>query len=283
MASGANNQDLKASKLFDVSNYSVIVTGGGTSIGLMITQNLVTNGAKVYITSRRKEALATVVEKYTTGPGEIVALPGDVTKKDEIHLLVNNAGIAQDDNTKYSNNKPDFKSAQSISEHLWKSDPQAWADTFETNVTSQFFVAAGFLPLLTKSLDSTPGFSLIIINITSISRVMKGSGNGQFAYASSKAAFLYLTRMIATTFLHTKIRVNSIAPNIFPSEMTAGESDENQKSDLGGQSSNPGGQPGSDTNMAACALFLAGPAGIFLNGQIVYPDGGNLLASPACT
>lgn len=44
----------------------------------------------------------------------------------------------------------------------------------------------------------------------------KGSSNGQFAYASSKVAFLLLTRMMATTFVEAKIRVNSIAPGVFP-------------------------------------------------------------------
>lgn len=74
MATGAaSNDDLKVSKLFDVSNYSAVVTGGGTGIGLMITQTLVANGAKVYITGRRKESLDTVVEKYSKGPGQIVA------------------------------------------------------------------------------------------------------------------------------------------------------------------------------------------------------------------
>lgn len=68
-----SNEALKANNLFDFFNYSAIVTGGGSGIGLMITQSLVANGAKVYITGRRKEALNTVVEKYSTGPGEIVA------------------------------------------------------------------------------------------------------------------------------------------------------------------------------------------------------------------
>ncbi|XMA10543.1 hypothetical protein WAI453_003334 [Rhynchosporium graminicola] len=277
MASGAaNNSDLKSTKLFDVSNFSAVVTGGGSGIGLMITQTLVANGAKVYITGRREEALNTVVEKYNSGPGKIIALVKEVESKEHngIHLLVNNAGIARDDNTKYSNGKPDFKSAQSISDHLMKSDPSAWASTFETNVTSQFFVAAGFLPLLSKSLSSTPGFSPSIVNITSISGVMKGSSNGQFAYASSKAAFLHLTRMMATTFVEAKVRVNSIAPGVFPSEMTAGESDEHQKSQLDSEASNPAGRYGHDTDMGACILFLAGPGGVFLNGQVVYPDGG---------
>jgi len=74
MARGAaRNEDLKASKLFDVNSYCAVVTGGGTGIGLMITQTLVANEARVYITGRRKEALDTVVEKYSTGPGKIIA------------------------------------------------------------------------------------------------------------------------------------------------------------------------------------------------------------------
>ena len=81
-------------------------------------------------------------------------------------------------------------------------------------------------------------------------------------------------RMQATTFLKAKIRVNCIAPGVFPSEMTTGDSDESQKSSIGRQASNPSGRFGEEKDMAACALFLAGPAGTFLNGQVIYPDGG---------
>jgi NAD(P)-dependent dehydrogenase (short-subunit alcohol dehydrogenase family) len=112
----ADNKQLKADGLFDVSHVTAVVTGGGTGIGLMITQALVANGARVYITGRREEALENVVEKYNTGPGQLHALPGDVSKKAEcirlakeltqkelrgIQLLVNNAGIARDDNTRF--------------------------------------------------------------------------------------------------------------------------------------------------------------------------------------
>ena len=68
----ASNEDLKAAKLFDVSHVTAVVTGGGTGIGLMIAQGLVANGAKVYITGRREDALQTVAEKYNTGPGKIL-------------------------------------------------------------------------------------------------------------------------------------------------------------------------------------------------------------------
>jgi FlaA1/EpsC-like NDP-sugar epimerase len=113
MGSGkAENEDLKGSKLFDVSHVTAIVTGGGTGIGLMITQALVANGAKVYITSRRDEVLQQTEKLYNTGPGQIIPLQGDVSDKNDIkrlydemcqkepkgiQLLVNNAGIARDD------------------------------------------------------------------------------------------------------------------------------------------------------------------------------------------
>jgi NAD(P)-dependent dehydrogenase (short-subunit alcohol dehydrogenase family) len=166
------------------------------------------------------------------------------------------------------------QSAKSISEHLWKSEPDSWAATFSTNVTSQFFVATAFLTLLSQTIESKPGFTPSIINITSVSGVMKGSSNGEFAYATSKVAFIHLTRMMATSFVEAKIRVNSIAPGVFPSEMTAEKSDENQKSELNSEASNPSGRYGSEEDMANCVLFLAGPASTWLNGQIVYPDGG---------
>lgn len=83
--------------------------------------------------------------------------------------------------------------------------------------------------------------------------------------------------MLATTFVEAKIRVNSIAPGVFPSEMTAGESDGHQKSSLDSEASNPSGRYGQETDMGACILFLAGPNGVFLNGQVIYPDGGEFL------
>lgn len=69
----ASNEDLKSSKLFDVSHVTAVVTGGGTGIGLMITQALVANGAKVYIVGRREEAVNKVADQYNTGPGKIIA------------------------------------------------------------------------------------------------------------------------------------------------------------------------------------------------------------------
>jgi NAD(P)-dependent dehydrogenase (short-subunit alcohol dehydrogenase family) len=230
-----HNKHLKASNLFDVSHVTAIVTGGGSGIGLMITQALVSNGAKVYITGRREEALKKVVDQYNTGPGQIIALPGDVNDKSDIErlaaemakkepegiqLLVNNAGIARDDNTKFSQaGQPDMSDPIAISKHFMKSDPQSWADTFQTNSTGPFFVSMAFLPQLAKGGNKTPGYASSVINVSSISGQMRGTSGGQPAYAASKAASTHISRMLATTFKDTKVRVNTIAPGVFPSEV----------------------------------------------------------------
>ncbi|KAF2707834.1 NAD(P)-binding protein [Pleomassaria siparia CBS 279.74] len=298
MASGkADTEQLKGSKLFDVSHVTALVTGGGTGIGLMISQALVANGAKVYITSRRDEVLKQTIEKHGSGPGQMIPLQGDVSDKDDIkriyeeikqkepkgiQLLVNNAGIARDDSTKYSSaGEPDFADAESVSDHFWKSEPESWADTFKTNVGGVYYMSIAFLPLLAKGGEASPGYTSSIINVTSISGAMKGNSGGQFSYASSKAAATHLTRMLASTFIKTKVRVNAIAPGMFPSEMTTGESGEDNKSQIDKKLSNPAGRAGNDFDMAATVLFLAGPGGVFYNEQILYPDGGQTLSAPA--
>lgn len=298
MATGkAENHDLHATSLFDVSHVTAVVTGGGTGIGLMIAQALQSNGAKVYITGRRAEVLEQTVKRYSTGPGSLEALPGDVSTKDGaveisrqlgekepkgIHLLVNNAGIARDDATKYSSaGQPDMKDAQAISEHFMKSEQGAWAETFQTNVAGAYYMSIALLPLLAKGRDATPGYTSQVVNVTSISGVMKGPSMGQPIYATSKAAATQLSRVLAALFTGVGIRVNTIAPGLFPSEMTAGSSGEDNKSQLDVKPSNPSGRTGHDTDMGATILFLAGRGGLFYNGQILYPDGGSTLVQPA--
>jgi NAD(P)-dependent dehydrogenase (short-subunit alcohol dehydrogenase family) len=223
-----SNDDLKVEKLFDVSNVTAVVTGGGTGLGLMIAQVLQTHGAKVYIVGRREEALDNVVQQYSTGPGQIVAIQGDVSQKSEcvrlaseiaakepkgITALINNAGVARDKNTGFTKNgQPDMSDADAISQHLLRSEPEHWDETFRINVTGQYFMSAAFIPLLAKGTkNSKYTMNSSIVNISSISGLMKGSSNGQFAYAASKAAFVHLTRSLATTLKEAGIRVNQVS------------------------------------------------------------------------
>ncbi len=217
-------------------------------------------------------------------PEDVKRLYKEISEKEPegIQLLVNNAGIARDDNTKFSTaGEPDWENAQSISDHFLKSPPESWADTFKTNVGSIFYMSMTFLPLLANGGNKIPGYTSSVVNVTSISGAMKGSSMGQFAYASSKASATHLSKMLATTFTGTKVRVNVIAPGVFPSEMTTGSSDEDNKSVIDKKMANPAGRPGKDSDMAASILMLAGPGGVFYNEQILYPDGGNTLVQPS--
>ncbi|PSR82510.1 hypothetical protein BD289DRAFT_371188 [Coniella lustricola] len=293
-AAAASHGDLHRNSLFDVKGRVALVTGGGSGIGLMITQALAVNGAKVYITGRTAEKLDRVAEVYGKDvEGEIIPLSGfDVSKKDNIAklvkeiearekclcILVNNAGISSNTVTTES------KSAEEMKQHLFdveESTFEDWTSVYSTNVAAIYFASAAFLPLLQKSSDLHQGWSGTILNITSISGMVQVAQH-HFAYNSSKGAAIHLTRMLASEIASNglKIRVNSLAPGVFPSEMTASESDEYQKSHLPKKDFEekvPARRPGRDVDMAQGVLFAI--TNQYLNGQNFAIDGGYTLAA----
>jgi NAD(P)-dependent dehydrogenase (short-subunit alcohol dehydrogenase family) len=93
--------------------------------------------------------------------------------------------------------------------------PHFATDTFETNVTALFFVSAAFLPLLSKGSANNHGYSASIVNVASISGMMRGSSSGQYAYASSKAAALHLSKMLGNTLAQAKVRLSSSSSYLY--------------------------------------------------------------------
>ena len=88
-----------------------------------------------------------------------------------------------------------------------------------------------------------------------------------------------MSKLMSAEFQQLRIRVNSIAPGYFPSEMTAKESDENQKSQLPDEKIQekghvPMGRAGADEEMAQAVLLLTKNA--YVNGEILAVDGGVL-------
>lgn len=258
----------------------------------MITQALVANGAKVYITGRTGEKLDRVVERYSEGKDSIVPITADVTSKEEIKklvkeiesrepkglsVLVNNAGISG------ATFQTEASSAQEMKKNLFDDDSatfEDWTSVYQTNVAQVYFMATAFLPLLQKSTESTPGWSGTILNITSISGLVKGSQH-HFAYNASKAAASHLTRMLSSEIASNgiKIRVNAIAPGVFPSEMTADESGEDQKSHIPKEKYEdkvPAARPGRDEDMAQAALQCV--CNQYMNGTTLVVDGGYTVA-----
>lgn len=221
------NDAFHHSKLFDVKGKVALVTGGGTGIGLMAVQALAVNGAKVYVCGRTEEKLEKVAEIYGKDiAGEIIPIVADVSKKDEIKklvadisskeeclcILINNAGIEM------HSQKTEAKTAHEMSKNLFEDEDETfevWTDTYRTNVPQLFFMTTAFLPLLQKSTEHHHGWSATVINISSISGIVKSSQH-HYAYNASKAAAIHVTSMLANEIAQNglKIRVNSIAPGM---------------------------------------------------------------------
>jgi NAD(P)-dependent dehydrogenase (short-subunit alcohol dehydrogenase family) len=256
----------------------------------MATQALAVNGAKVYIVGRTEEKLENVVKTHGQNiGGEIIPLTADISSKDEIArlvkeiesrekclcILMNNAGISG------STQEVAAKTAEEMKKNLFDAENSTfedWTNTYRVNVGQQFFMTMAFLPLLQKASDIHYGYSATVINTSSISGLVKSSQH-HFGYNACKAASVHLTKMLAAEVANNqlKIRINSIAPGVFPSEMTAGESGDDQKSHVPKDkySHLPARRPGQDRDMASAVLFVA--TNQYLNGQTVTVDGGYLL------
>lgn len=198
----------------------------------MAVQALAVNGAKVYIVGRTEEKLETVVEKHGKDiAGEIVPLAGNIADKQDIkrlvkelsskekHLdiLINNAGISG------ANQSAEGKTPEELSKSLFDAENatfEDWENTYRTNVAQIYFMTTAFLPLIAKAAEHQHGYAGAIINITSISGITKDAQN-HFSYNASKGAANHLTKMLASQIANAgvKVRINAIAPGIFPSEM----------------------------------------------------------------
>ncbi|EIW80233.1 NAD(P)-binding protein [Coniophora puteana RWD-64-598 SS2] len=297
----SENAKFTLSNLFSVEGMVCVVTGGGTGIGLMIAQAFAHNGARVYMTSRRQDTLDQAAQRWGSSlnhpEGAIIPVACDVTSKesvqhlvneigkheDHVDVLVNNAGYAGDE---LDTDKGDI-SAKELSQELFSQEMEEWEQVYRTNVTSYFFVTAAFIPLLSAATRDKGGneYRSTVINISSNAGLTQ-LAQKRFHYTTSKAATIQLSNLLAQEFKRSavQIRVNNIAPGLFPSEMTTGESNQGNKSDIPKESARmkrnqvPAGRAGREEDIAQAAIMFA--VNQYLFGQTLAIDGGWLLEHP---
>jgi NAD(P)-dependent dehydrogenase (short-subunit alcohol dehydrogenase family) len=256
---------INAADLFSIKSKVALVTGGSRGIGLMIARGFLESGAKVYISSRKKEVCDDTARQLAE-VGECISLPADVSsaagcatlakevaaREQQLHILVNNAGAAW-------------------GEAIDRYSETGWDKVFNTNVKSVFFLTRELLPLLEKA--ASPRDPARVINVGSIDG-LKAPFLETYAYPPSKAAVHHMTRDLAVKLAGRNITVNAIAPGPFESQMTKWMLENFQDKF---EQTCPLRRIGCPGDMAGVAIYLSSRAGAYVNGVVIPVDGGYCL------
>ena len=244
--------------LFRLDGRVALVTGASSGLGVFFAEALAEAGADVVIGARRVDKLEETKAKVEALGRRAVAVQTDVTRPEDctamvaaamdelgrVDVLVNNAGIG-------------------TAVPATKETPEQFSGVVEINLHGTYWMAQAAARVM------QPGSS--IVNISSVLGLTT-AGLPQAAYSASKAAVIGLTRDLAQQWTGRKgIRVNSIAPGFFASEMTEQYPPGYLESQQGRI---PAGRKGDPRELAAAVVFLASPAGGYVTGQTIAVDGG---------
>lgn len=248
---------------FRLDGEVAVVTGASSGLGAHFARLLASAGAGVAIGARRPEELETVRRSILAGGGRCVAVATDVsdpaqcralvdaavTEWGRVDVLVNNAGTG-------------------YGARAEKDDPGRAAGLLEVNLLGayQMAVAAGRVMI-----EAGRGGS--IVNIGSALGLTAGTVP-QAAYSASKAGLMGLTRDLAAQWSGRHgIRVNTLAPGYFASEMTAPLL-EHEQGLADAVARIPLGRFGDQEELAGPLLLLASRAGSYITGTTLCVDGG---------
>jgi len=245
---------------FRLDGRLALVTGSSAGIGLALARGLAEAGAQVVLNGRRAEPLEAARAQLAAEGLQVHARAFDVTdaaavdaavqaieaELAPIDILVNNAGIQR---------RGAF--------HEFAA--QDWADIMRTNVDSLFIVGQAVARRM------VPRGRGRIINIASVQSELGRPGIAP--YAASKGAVKMLTKGMAIDLGPHGITVNGLGPGYFKTELTAKlVADEAFSGWLTNRT--PSRRWGEVHELAPAAVFLASDAAAFVNGHILYVDGG---------
>ena len=247
--------------LFDLTGRTALVTGSSKGIGHGLARGLAAAGARVVLNGRDGARLAVAAaELARDGVAGVETSVFDVTRPNvvaagieaieaeigPIDILVNNAGMQ-------------FRAA------LEDFPPEKWSELMRTNVDSAFFVGQAVARHMIRRGRGK------IINIASVQSELARPGIAP--YTASKGAIKQLTKGMATDWGPHGLQVNAIAPGYFKTELNQALVDNPTYSSWLEQRT-PARRWGNVEELAGAAIFLASDASSFVNGHILYVDGG---------
>jgi gluconate 5-dehydrogenase len=249
-----------STNLFDLTGKRVVITGSGRGIGFTLAQGLAQAGCSIVINDIDAERLDSAVSELKGNGFNCHGVLFDVRDEETINkkvtfieqeigridILVNNAGI------QIRSPLEEFNSAD-------------WHRLIDINLTGAFLVAKAVVQEMIKRKAGK------IINICSIQSELARPTIAP--YTASKGGLRNLTRGMATDWGKYNIQVNAIAPGYFKTEMTkALYQDSAFDSWLCARV--PANRWGDPSELIGAAIFLASQASDYINGHILYVDGG---------
>lgn len=245
---------------FNIEGKRILITGSTGSIGFVLAEGLAKAGASVILNGRTLEKVDAAVHSFikqgfkATGAAFDITNPAEVElqiKEIELNLgpidvLVNNAGIQK----------------RTLLEDFELED---WNKVINTDLTGAFIVSKAVVKGMIQRQSGK------IINICSLQSEL---GRVTIApYATAKGGLKMLTRAMATEWAKHNIQVNAIGPGYFKTNMTKALY-ENPEFDFWLCNRTPAHRWGNPEELVGTLIYLSSDASSFLNGQIIYVDGG---------
>ena len=241
----------------NLEGQTALITGSGRGIGKTIALKLAESGADIVLADMTPEVTKVRTEVETLGR-KCLNFKADVTdigtiepmvktiieELGSIHILVNNAGITQDN-------------------LFMRMKPEQWSNVIDVNLNGVFNVSKAVIRPMVKQRSGK------IINISS---VVGFSGNpGQVNYSSTKSALVGFTKSLAREVGARGITVNAVAPGFIDTAMTQALNESQQEVIL---QQIPLGRMGDPTDIANAVAFLASEEASYITGTILHVNGG---------
>ncbi len=242
--------------LFDLAGRAALVTGSTRGIGLAIARALAQAGAGVVVNGRDPEAVARRSAELAAEGLDVRGAAFDVTDEQAVadavaelgrlDVLVNNVGIT-------------------LRKPLEQVSLGEWRHLLEVNLTSAFLVSRA---VVGGMLERGSGK---IVNLCSVQSELARATIAP--YSASKGGLKLLTRAMCAEWAGRGIQVNAIGPGYFATELTE-PLQADAEFDAWVRRRVPAGRWGEPADLAGAAVFLASAASDFVNGQVLYVDGG---------
>ncbi len=246
---------------FDLTGKVILVTGGGRGLGLGMATAAAAAGATVVLANRNAEQLQTAVTQISDQDGHAYGIPVDLTEPMAARQLVEKV-VAE-------HGRIDGLVHAAGNQHrapVLEFPGEAFDEVLRLHLRTAFDLAQA---TATQLLAQGEGGSIVFVG--SLTTEAAGIRN-VVAYSAAKSGLLGLMRTFAVELAEDGVRVNTIAPGFFATEMTADVQGDAYRESLYARI--PAGRMGTPADLGGPATFFLADASKYVTGQCLTVDGG---------